>query len=290
MRDRLSHLQAYSASSVNIRELGNATADSSSRKEHQRKTSQDHNPDSEMEAVFEEVQNIRRDIQLIHLDVKHLSEHYSQVHADLPNSATFQQDTNGITAGIKTQAENILARLRTMEKHAKELENKYGTDTAISRIARTQYANMSNSFRDAMMEYNKIEMSHKETCKMHIQRQMEIVGRGVTNEQIEQMLENNQWNVFSENILIEGRTARSALNQIESRHMELLELESRIRSIHEVFLDIAMLVEEQASMMDYILNNVQKTDAQMKGMLGKLKDANNYNRKHPFKKLFYRKC
>lgn len=286
MKDRLSHLQASPASTG---DQENPITGSSSKKELQRKTSQDHNSESEMEAIFDEVHDIRRDIQLVHLDVKRLSEHYSQAHADLTNSATFQQDTNVITAEIKNQAEGILAHLRKMEKHVKELENRYGKDTAISRIARTQYTDMSNSFRDAMMEYNKVEMSHKETCKMHIMRQMEIVGRQVTDEQIEQMLENKEWNVFSENILIEGRTARSALNQIENRHMELLELERRIRGIHGVFLDIAMLVEEQASMVDYILNNVQKSDADMKGMLGKLKDANNYNKKHPFKKLFYRK-
>lgn len=115
---------------------------------------------------------------------------------------------------------------------------------------------------------------------------MEIVGREVSGDQIEEMLENGQWNIFNDNIMSEGKTARSALNQIERRHRDLLELESRITSLHEVFLDVAMLVEEQGPMTDYILNNVQKTDAMLGQVLVKLERAKRHDKNNPFKKLF----
>uniref|UniRef100_A0A673FWW4 t-SNARE coiled-coil homology domain-containing protein n=1 Tax=Sinocyclocheilus rhinocerous TaxID=307959 RepID=A0A673FWW4_9TELE len=84
----------------------------------------------------------------------------------------------------------------------------------------------------------------------------------------------------------EGKTARSALNQIESRHRDLLDLESRLQSLHEVFLDVAMLVEEQGPMTDYILNNVQKTDAMLGEVLIKLGRAKKHDNNNPFKKMF----
>ncbi|XP_047006931.2 syntaxin-11 isoform X1 [Ictalurus punctatus] len=280
MKDRLSHLQALSASShVDTREPA-ATVPHSLK---------EHNIDPEMEAIFYEADNIRRDIQLILSDVKHLEEQNSRVRNELPNSSTVKQDSNAIAASIKSRAKDVLARLRNMDMHATELEKKHGTNSALYRIARTQYAGLSSSFRDVMMEYNKAEMNHRETCKTHIQRQLEIVGREVTGEQVEEMLSNDQWNIFSENVVTEGKTVQSALNQIENRHTELLELESRIRGIHEVFLDMAMLVEEQNSMIDYIQTNVQKTDADLKNMLGKLENAKKYARNNPFKKIFFRR-
>uniref|UniRef100_A0A8B9KI86 Syntaxin 11b, tandem duplicate 2 n=1 Tax=Astyanax mexicanus TaxID=7994 RepID=A0A8B9KI86_ASTMX len=235
------------------------------------------------------VDGIRRDVQLIHLEVKRLKEQNARVYTELPNStpAAVQQDSSAIAADIKRRAEDLLVRLRKMDAHAEELEQHHGSSAAVTRIARTQYAGLSNSFRDVMMEYNEAEVSHRETCKMHIQRQMEIVGREVTGEQIEEMLETGQWNIFSESMLSEGKTARSALNQIESRHRDLLELEERIKSIHEVFLDVAMLVEEQNSMIDYIQTNVQNTDAEMKGVLIKLDRAKRHDRSNPFKKIFF---
>lgn len=53
--------------------------------------------------------------------------------------------------------------------------------------------------------------------------------------------------------------ARAALNEIESRHRELLRLESRIRDVHELFLQMAVLVEKQADTLNVIEFNVQKT-------------------------------
>ncbi|XP_072553330.1 syntaxin-11-like [Salminus brasiliensis] len=283
MRDRLSHLQALSQSNGPAEELENAAASSHDTHEGA------HSSDPEMEAVFDEVQGIRRDVQLIQLEVKRLKEQNARVYTDLPNStpAAVQQDSSAIAADIKSRAEDLLARLRKMDTNASELEHQHGTNATVTRIARSQYACLSNSFRDVILEYNEAEMSHRETCKLHIQRQMEIVGRDVTGEQIEEMLESGQWNIFSENMLSEGKTARSALNQIESRHQDLLELEKRIRSIHELFLDVAMLVEEQNSMIDYIQANVQNTDAEMKGVLMKLERAKRHDRSNPFKKIFF---
>uniref|UniRef100_A0A3B4D448 t-SNARE coiled-coil homology domain-containing protein n=1 Tax=Pygocentrus nattereri TaxID=42514 RepID=A0A3B4D448_PYGNA len=270
MRDRLSHLHALSQSNGHVEELESAAAYLPSHNTHGEAPQQDSN-DSEIEAVFEEARGIRRDVQLIILDVKHLQVQNARIYTELPNSTptVVQQDSSAIAAKIKARAEDLMVCLRKMDEHTKELEKQHGADAAISRIARTQYTGLSSSFREAMLAYNEAEMSHRETCKQHIQRQMEIVGREVTGEQIEEMLENGQWNVFSVNMLSEGKTARSALDQIESRHRDLLELEKRIKGIHELFLDVAMLVEEQSSLIDYIQTNVQNTDAAMKGVLMK---------------------
>lgn len=289
MRDRLSHLQALSASTSHEDVQESAAAVPHSLKWRHDEPSQEYNTDPEMKAIFDEANNIRSNIHHIILDVKYLEEQNSRVRNEIPNSSSVKQDSSATAASIKSRAKDILARLRNMDVHASELENKHGINSALYRIARTQYTGLSSSFRDVMMEYNKTEMSHREMCKTHIQRQMEIVGREVTGEEIEEMLSNEQWNIFSENIVTEGKTVQSALNQIENRHTELLELESRIKSIHEVFLDIAMLVEEQNNMIDYIQTNVQKTDADIKKMLVKLENAKKYNRNSPFKKLFFRR-
>lgn len=283
MRDRLSQLQALSASSSHV-----DMKESTLKGQHE-ELPQEHNPNPELEAIFDEASNIHSDIQLILLDVKHLEEQNSRVRNEVSNSSSVNRDSSATAASIKSRAKKVLASLRNMDVQASELEKKHGVSSALYRIARTQYTGLSGSFRDAMMEYNKAEMSHREMCKTHIQRQMEIVGREVTSEEIEEMLSNDQWNIFSENVGTEGKTVQSALNQIENRHTELRDLESRIRSIHEVFLDIAMLVEEQNNMIDYIQTNVQKTDADMKNMLVKLGNAKKYNRNNPFKKLFFRR-
>ncbi|KAF4082435.1 hypothetical protein AMELA_G00151700 [Ameiurus melas] len=290
MKDRLSDLQALSVSRSNleVQEYAKSVSDSFSNVEledefHQQAVIFDNN---EMDTVFDKAQDIRREIQLIHLDVKRLREQNTRILSEPTRTSTIKRDSNAIAADIKSRGEDLVKRLREMDSHAKELEEEHGINSAVARIARTQYAGLSNSFRNVMMEYNEAEMNHKETCKMHIQRQMEIVGREVTGDEIEEMLENGQWNIFSDNILTEGKTARSALSQIESRHRDLLELENRLKSIHEVFLDVAMLVEDQGPMIDYIFTNVQKTDAKLDEVMIKLEQAKRHDKNNPFKKMF----
>ncbi|XP_051955103.1 syntaxin-11-like [Xyrauchen texanus] len=285
MRDRLDHLQTICESKSQPVEM---ESDSFSNVDLEDFNQQAviYDSSDQMESVLDEAQETRCEIQLIRLEVKRLKEQNTRLLSVPTRTTHIKRNANVIVSDIKHRGEDVLARLHKMDTHAKELEEEHHVNSAVARIARTQYATLSNNFRDAMTEYNDAEMSHKESCKLHIQRQMEIVGREVSSEQIEEMLENGQWNIFSDNIISEGKTARSALNQIESRHRDLLELESRLKSLHEVFLDVAMLVEEQGPMTDYILNNVQKTDALLCEVLVKLKRAKRYKNNNPFKKIF----
>ncbi|KAI7799468.1 syntaxin-11b.1 [Triplophysa rosa] len=286
MRDRLDHLQTVSVSSLHVEEMESDSFSNVDLEEDFAQQAVIFDNSEKMEFVLDEAQETRREIQLIRLEVKRLKDQNTRLLSEPTRTTHIKQDANVIVGGIKTRGEDILARLHKMDAQAKNLEEENGVNSAVARVARTQYATLSNNFRDAMTEYNDAEMSHKENCKLHIQRQMEIVGREVSGDQIEEMLDNGQWNIFSDNFISEGKTARSALNQIESRHRDLLELEGRLKSLHDVFLDVAMLVEEQGPMTDYILNNVQKTDAKLNEVLVKLERAKRHDKNNPFKKLF----
>ncbi|XP_029903355.1 syntaxin-11b.1 [Myripristis murdjan] len=289
MRDRLSHLQELSNSHVEPMDYAESTASDSfsnvdleEELQHQAVVF-DNTP--AMEEVFAQAQDIHREVQLIRLEVKKLREQNSRILQGTTRMSTIKRDSNAIGADIKARAEGVLTHLRDMDTTAHKLEEEHGANSAITRIARTQYACLSNGFRDAMFDYNEAEMSHRENCKAQIQRQMEIVGREVTGEEVEEMIETGQWNIFSENVT-EGKTARSALNQIEKRHQEMMDLESRIKNIHEIFLDIAMLVEEQGPMLTSIQTNVQKTDMAIQDALVKLGRAKRHDKNNPFKKMF----
>lgn len=49
----------------------------------------------------------------------------------------------------------------------------------------------------------------------------------------------------SPQIISDSQITRQALNEIESRHKDIMKLESSIRELHEMFMDMAMFVETQ---------------------------------------------
>ncbi|CAN9507482.1 unnamed protein product [Ophioblennius macclurei] len=290
MRDRLSHLQAMSNGPMEQMEYAESTVSESlsnidleDELPHEAVVF-DNSP--ALEEVFSQSQEVQRDIQLIRLEVKRLREQNSRMLGGVSTMSAIKRDSNAIGADIKSKAEHVLKRLQQMDNTAHKLEEAHGSNSAVTRIARTQYASLSNGFRDAMFDYNEAEMSHRDNCKAQIQRQMEIVGRDVSGEDVEEMIEKGQWNIFTDNVVSEGKTARSALFQIEKRHQELVDLEARIKGIHEIFLDVAMLVEEQGPMLNTIQTNVQKTDAGLQEALVKLGRAKRHQNNNPFKKMF----
>ncbi|XP_035534036.1 syntaxin-11b.1 [Morone saxatilis] len=290
MRDRLSNLQEMSNGHVEPMEYAESTvSESFSNVDLEDELAHeavvfDNSP--ALEGVFSQSQDIHREIQLIRLEVKRLREQNSRILKGVTTMSTIKRDSNAIGADIKTRAEGVLAHLQEMDGRARKLEEECGSNSAITRIARTQYACLSNGFRDAMFDYNEAEMSHRENCKAQIRRQMEIVGREMTGEEVEEMIETGQWNIFNDNVVSEGKTARSALSKIEKRHQELVDLEARINGIHEIFLDIAMLVEDQGTMLTSIQTNVQKTDEDIQLALVKLGKAKRHDKKNPFKRMF----
>ncbi|XP_042339260.1 syntaxin-11-like [Plectropomus leopardus] len=290
MRDRLSNLQEMSNGHMEQMEYAESTvSDTFSNVDLEEELPHeavvfDNSP--ALAEVFSQSQEIHREIQLIRLENKRLREQNGRMFQGVTTMSTIKRDSNAIGADIKSRAEDVLVRLKEMDGTAQKLEEEYGSNSAVTRISRTQYACLSNGFRDAMFDYNEAEMSHRENCKAQIQRQMEIVGREVSGDEVEEMIEKGEWNIFTDNIMAEGKTARSALSQIEKRHQELLDLENRIQGIHEIFLDIALLVEEQGPMLTSIQTNVQKTDEGIQEALVKLGRAKRHDKNNPFKKMF----
>ncbi|VCX43197.1 unnamed protein product [Gulo gulo] len=107
-----------------------------------------------------------------------------------------------------------------------------------------------------MTEYNEAQTLFRERSKGRIQRQLEITGRATTDDELEEMLESGSPSVFTADIISDSQITRQALNEIESRHKDIMKLETSIRELHEMFMDMAMFVETQGEMINNIEKNV----------------------------------
>ena len=275
MRDRLGNLHQTQTdsegfSSIELDNLSEAAAAAQ--------------PDQDLDGVLQEAQQIRLEIQQIQNDISDLRDvNYQNLNKTSCPSA-MKRDANAIGVDIKRRGEAVLQRLHMMNARRGELEAQRGTSDPATRITQTQYQCLGNALREVMFSYNDTEMSHREACKQQIQRQMEVVGREVSEEEMEEMMESGELTVFS--VQVEGKTARSALLQIESRHRELLDLEKRIEGIQELFLDVAMLTQEQGVVVENIEKNVQNTGVIIEDAVFKLERATASHKNNPFKKMF----
>uniref|UniRef100_A0A674N8J3 Syntaxin-1B n=1 Tax=Takifugu rubripes TaxID=31033 RepID=A0A674N8J3_TAKRU len=197
-----------------------------------------------MDEFFEQVEEIRGCIEKLSEDVEKVKKQHSAILAAPNPDEKTKQELEDLTADIKKTANKVRSKLKAIEQSI-EQEEGLNRSSADLRIRKTQHSTLSRKFVEVMTEYNTTQSKYRDRCKDRIQRQLEITGRTTTNEELEDMLESGKLAIFTDDIKMDSQMTKQALNEIETRHTEIIKLENSIRELHDMFVDMAMLVESQ---------------------------------------------
>uniref|UniRef100_A0A672IX94 Syntaxin 3 n=1 Tax=Salarias fasciatus TaxID=181472 RepID=A0A672IX94_SALFA len=195
-----------------------------------------------MDEFFCQIEDIRNSIDKIDENVAEVKKLYSVILSAPTSDQKTQDDLEAITNDIKKMANNARNKLKTIERNLESEEQE--RVSADMRIRKSQHAVLSRKFVEVMTKYNEAQVDFRERSKGRIQRQLEITGKATTDEELEEMLESGNAAVFTAGIVDSG-ISKQALSEIESRHKDIVRLESSIKELHDMFVDIAMLVESQ---------------------------------------------
>ncbi|XP_061666248.1 syntaxin-4 [Syngnathoides biaculeatus] len=189
---------------------------------------------------------------------------------------------------IKKLANQIQRKLKSIEPKKGDEDGKYVSVNA--RMQRTQHAILSREFVELMSHCNSIQGQYRERNVERIRRQLKITGTTVGDEELDSMLETGQTDVFTQNILNDAKATKQALNEIESRHDEILKLERSIRDLHEMFQYLAMEVEAQGEMVDHIEHNINQSSDYVEKAKENTEKAVMYQQKARKKKIWIAIC
>uniref|UniRef100_A0A8D3ECG3 Syntaxin-3 n=1 Tax=Scophthalmus maximus TaxID=52904 RepID=A0A8D3ECG3_SCOMX len=209
-----------------------------------------------MDEFFCQIEDIRNSIDKIDSNVAEVKKLYSVILSAPTSDQKTQDDLEAITNDIKKMANNARNKLKTIERNLESEEQE--RVSADMRIRKSQHAVLSRKFVEVMTKYNEAQVDFRERSKGRIQRQLEITGKATTDEELEEMLESGNAAVFTAGIVDSG-ISKQALSEIESRHKDIVRLESSIKELHDMFVDIAMLVESQGGMIERIESNMDQS-------------------------------
>nr|XP_028560010.1 syntaxin-1B isoform X1 [Podarcis muralis] len=231
-----------------------------------------------MDEFFEQVEEIRGCIEKLSEDVELVKKQHSAILAAPNPDEKTKQELEDLTADIKKTANKVRSKLKAIEQgiEQEEVQNRSSADL---RIRKTQHSTLSRKFVEVMTEYNTTQSKYRDRCKDRIQRQLEITGRTTTNEELEDMLESGKLAIFTDDIKMDSQMTKQALNEIETRHNEIIKLETSIRELHDMFVDMAMLVESQGEMIDRIEYNVEHSVDYVERAVSDTKKAVKYQSK-----------
>ncbi|XP_066508184.1 syntaxin-1A isoform X1 [Hoplias malabaricus] len=209
-----------------------------------------------MDEFFEQVEEIRGYIDSLAEKVEEVKRKHSAILAAPNPDEKTKAELEDLMTDIKKLANKVRSKLKGIQQTIEQEEGQ-NRSSADLRIRKTQHSTLSRKFVEVMTEYNATQSSYRERCKGRIQRQLEITGRNTTNEELESMLESDNPAIFTSGIIMDSNITQQAMNEIETRHNEIIKLENSIRELHDMFMDMAMLVESQGEMIDRIEYNVE---------------------------------
>lgn len=244
--------------------------------------------EKENEAFFKKVQEIHEALNNLKKMVSELENKQKTVLGVALPEESMKKELQTLREEIKTLASHIQRKLKSIESKKGDEDGKYIPINI--RMQRTQHGVLSKEFVEVMGHCNTIQSQYRDRNVERIQRQLKITGNNVTDEELDSMLESGQTDVFTQNILIDAKATRQALNEIESRHDEILKLERSIKDLHEMFQYLAMEVEAQGDMVNRIEANIKQSTNYVEKAKENTQDAVKYQQKARKKKLWIAIC
>ncbi|KER34324.1 hypothetical protein T265_00165 [Opisthorchis viverrini] len=234
--------------------------------------------DTGLDEFFKEVEGIRESIDRIQNIISQLHIKHTEVLAAPQQNERTKQEIEELTDTVKNSAGQVRLKLKQLEQAIHEQEAK-DPSVATVRVRRTQHSTITRRFMDVMAAYNKEQTDYRDACKAQIKLKLEIAECPRTDEELEQMLESDNPQIFTQGILMDTQQARQNAADIEARHEDILKLEKSIRELHELFIDLAALVDSQSELLDRIEYNVDATQDHITGAVIATKKAKEYQKK-----------
>jgi len=135
-------------------------------------------------------------------------------------------------------------------------------------------------FQEVLKESQEAQEAYKECAKDKIVRQVKVVDADITEDQIEDICKDPEGaqKLISEKIMgdVAHLKVQNAVSDLQDKVRDIQALERSMEQVHQMFLDMALLVQEQGQYLDNINQNVgQARDYVGKGNKN-LTDAKRY--------------
>ncbi|XP_042061241.1 syntaxin-132-like [Salvia splendens] len=159
-----------------------------------------------------------------------------------------------IARGIKVKIEAL-----NKDNIANRQKPGCGKGTAIDR-SRTNLTNsLTKKFRDLVTEFQSLRQRIEEEYREVVERRViTVTGSRPDEETINNLIETgNSEQIFQQAMQESGRgQVMNTLEEIQERHDAVKEIEKKLLDLHQIYLDMAVLVEAQGDILDNIESQV----------------------------------
>ncbi|KAI8374869.1 t-SNARE [Blakeslea trispora] len=154
-----------------------------------------------------------------------------------------------------TQKQNmdIKHNIQVMEQFNARLPNSSDTQ-----MRQSQTSALKKRFLDTIQRYQDVERNYQLKYRQRIERQIRIVKPNATQDEIDDLIDHDDTpQVFAQSLMTAGRQSQSkaVLSEVQTRHDDIKHIEKTIVELHQLFMDMQMMVEQQGETLNTVENH-----------------------------------
>lgn len=241
--------------------------------------------DDSMKQFFMMVEGIKNDMSEIREKQKSLREAHERsktVTRAAEMKALREQMQDDINA-VSKQAHGIKTSLEALDKsnEASIKQKDCGPGSSTERMRTSITAGLKKRLKDLMSEFTELRKRVQKEYREVVERRVRAVtGKHASEDEIDRIIETGEGEtVFQQAFLDQGKgKAMDTLAEIRERQRAVRDLEQSLLELHQIFLDMAVLVEVQGEMLDNIERQVAQSVDYVGGAVGALTVARKYQK------------
>lgn len=219
-----------------------------------------------LEAFFAEVGEVKRLMATVRKKLEALQEQHER-----SKTATRAEDVKETRDSMQADVEAVgrvaheaKARLEALDEAnaAARSARGAGEGTSQDRTRTAVTASLRKKLKDLMGEFQGLRQRFQADYKEQVGRwYYSVTGTDVDDAEIERMIDSGEAEgMFKKEFLEQGRgQILDTVAEIQERHEAIRDMERKLLELHQVFLDMAVLVESQGEMLDNIEAQVAKS-------------------------------
>jgi t-SNARE complex subunit (syntaxin) len=152
--------------------------------------------------------------------------------------------TKKLLQGLKDET----SRIELKPQEAKIRDNLLGT--------------LTRKFVEVMKDYQQAQSRYKTEIMKKARRQVQIVKPNATEEEVDAVVRSGGADQLIQASILKGEASESVKSMCESvnqRYNEVMAIEKSVQEMHQMFLDMALIVESQGEVLDSIEFQVQQS-------------------------------
>uniref|UniRef100_A0A0C9RQX8 TSA: Wollemia nobilis Ref_Wollemi_Transcript_22028_1300 transcribed RNA sequence n=1 Tax=Wollemia nobilis TaxID=56998 RepID=A0A0C9RQX8_9CONI len=219
--------------------------------------------DMGMSEFFKQVKDIEKLMDKLNKQLQKLQEAHEESKSVTKASAmkAIKQRMEKDVDEVGKVARNIKLKLESLDADNAASRKKPGCEkgTSVDRSRMSMTATLKKKLKDRISDFQALRQMIQDEYREVVERRVfTVTGTKADEETIERLIETgDSEQIFQKAIQEQGRgQIMDTLAEIQERHDAVKDIEKKLLELHQIFMDMAVLVESQGEMLDNIENQV----------------------------------